>query len=152
MLNLKTILVPVDFSEPSGEAVRRALELADLTKAKVQLLHVVDTRYAQLGYGLAVYGSEEDLTRLMKIASERLDKLRKDLGKSAADLPDKVVAGVPYQEILEEVQRAAPDLVVMGTHGRTGMDRVIVGSQCELVVRQCPVPVLVVHGPQKNSN
>ena len=152
MLNLKTILVPVDFSEPSAEALRRALELADLTKATVQLLHVGDTRYAQLGYGLAVYGSEEDLTRLMKIASERMQKMRTSFGVSEAKLPGKVVAGVPYQEILEEVTRSKPDLLVMGIHGRTGMDRVIVGSQCELVVRQCPIPVLVVHGPETTTH
>lgn len=149
MQDLKHILVPVDFSEPSHEAVRRALELSEMTGAEVKLLHVVDTRYAQLGYGLAVYGSEEDLTRLMEIAKERLERVRQVFHRTEKQLPASVTAGVPYQEILDEIDRSKPDLLVMGTHGRTGMDRVIIGSQCELVVRRCPVPVLVVHAAAK---
>ena len=138
------ILVPVDFSKHSEEAVRAARTLAKTFDGKMELLHVIDQRYAQLGYGHAFFPIEENAAQLREIALQRFAEF-----KEALDLDDSVelnvLAGVPFDVVLERAQKGDVDLIVMGTHGHTGVSRFIMGSQSESVVRRSPIPVLVVH-------
>jgi len=123
------ILVPVDFSEPSVEAVRLAVTIAMRTGARLSLLSV-------------------DTDALPQEDSERLGGLHRI---AAREIPSSIHfqlltdTGSAAERINHHAQSGQHDLVVMGTHGKTGLERVILGSVAETVVRTCPVPVLVTH-------
>ncbi len=123
------ILVPVDFSEPSVEALRLAVTICMRTGARLTVLNV-------------------DSDALPQDINERLGALHRLV---AREVPDSVHfeivtdSGTASTLINHHAQSGHHDLVVMGTHGKTGLERVILGSVAETVVRTCPVPVLVTH-------
>jgi nucleotide-binding universal stress UspA family protein len=145
MTAITRILVPVDFSTHADRAFDFALTLARSFDAYLELLHVVEDPFAAGGWGSEVYLSDIDGLRERAIAdaSTRLDKCRALL---AQDVP--VVAtvrmGRPAQTIVEYAQAVHADLIVMGTHGRTGFAHLFVGSVAERVVRTAACPVLTV--------
>jgi len=136
-------LVPVDFSEDANQAVKYASDLASKLGARVTLLHVI--QLLPLGSGdmsmTVPYSYIQDLeantTSRMQAYLERV---------TAAGLEGEiaVVHGVPFQEILETAKTQQVDLIIMGTHGHTGLQHVLLGSVAEKVVRLAPCPVLVV--------
>jgi nucleotide-binding universal stress UspA family protein len=141
-VNIKTILVPVDFSACSEQALDYAIELADKLGATVHLLSVI---------GLPTYGVPElsvGITATMmdnmiadnQAALDALARPRKLDGKTL------IRAGDARDVILQTVEELHADLVVMGTHGRRGISRALLGSVAEMVVRTSPVPVLTVRG------
>ena len=146
----RRILVPIDFSPPSHEAAQRALDIARRFGAEVAFLHVVDSRYADISASKIVTPPMPDEKHLRKIAEERLETFLATEGVTTS--AREIRMGIPSEEILADIGELGPDLVVMGTHGRTGVKRALLGSQCEQVVRRCPVPVLVVHGPGDNMS
>jgi nucleotide-binding universal stress UspA family protein len=144
------ILVPVDGSPTSGAGLAEAVKLAKLTGARVQLLHVVDDMPFVMGTdGFGTMSA--DILGVMKEAGQAvLNKARALVEKS----------GVPVETVLfdtldgrlsERVARQALDwnanLIVLGTHGRRGVERMVLGSGAEQIVRSSPVPVLLVRGP-----
>ena len=147
MSEFKNILVPIDFSEHSLHALRLAISLARHSGATVTLLHVgvVPHIYStELGMSgatgplfteMSEQVSREQRHRLEKVAHEELPD----------EIPHALVIreGFPPEEVIAQVGHGSHDLVVMGTHGRTGLGRVLLGSVAERVVRECPVPVLV---------
>ena len=140
MLRIGTILHPTDFSEPSAGACQLATGLARDYNSKLILLHVSTAPI--IGYGEGVVPPNPDV--LADIAAEQLSRL------PAAD-PDirterRVVEGDPAAVILNVANEINADLIVMGTHGRTGMSRLFAGSVAEQVVRRADCPVLTVHG------
>ena len=148
-MELHHILVPVDFSEPSIRALRLAVAFARYSGARVHLLHVgvAPHFYAtELGLGAPMGAAFAEMTA--KVADEQEQKLRE---LAATEIPDAhrgevwIREGFPPEEILAVVEEERPDLVVMGTHGRTGIKRALLGSVTERVVRQCPVPCTVTH-------
>jgi len=136
------ILLPTDGSEATAAAVDHAGRLAAVHGATVHVLSVVDTRnrFESPSSGLAPDAW---------VASER-ERARQAVDEAVAALPDDVPAervveeGVPKSAILGYVAENDPDLVVMGTHGRTGLDHYLIGSVAENVVRESPVPVTTV--------
>ena len=147
----KTILVPHDFSSCANHAAAMARDLAQAHGAKVVLLHV-----AQLPMGL---GPETIVTPpggapmpakqfAVAGAREHLEDLARRLRKDSVEVAIELAIGDAVTEILAGARDAGADLIVMGTHGRTGLDRVMVGSVTEKVVRQSPVPVLTLREPQ----
>ncbi|WP_149799621.1 universal stress protein [Halorubrum xinjiangense] len=136
------ILVPTDGS-PEGElAVCHALDLAAVHGASVRAIYVVDTaRYAGMpmettweGVGDLLYDDgEAALETVCELAADR-----------DVDVETAVVEGSPSREIITHAEEAGCDLVVMGTHGRGGIDRLLLGSVAEKVVRGSSVPVLTV--------
>lgn len=144
MTTIKKILCPVDFSEVSLNAARKAAELARQTEASLLLLHVID----QPSYFLEASGQSgpymwEDYERT---ARERLTSLAGRLG-DAPSTEVRVVLGRPPEAIARESQSTESDLVVMGTHGRTGAAHLVLGSVAERVARISPVPVMTVRTP-----
>lgn len=141
------ILVPMDFSEHALHALRLAISLARATGAHITLLHigVVPHVYAtELGLaGMAspaLVQMSEDISREQKHRIERIaaDEIPETLSHDVV-----LREGFPPEEILAQVAASGHDLVVMGTHGRTGIGRVLLGSVTERVVRECTVPVMV---------
>lgn len=150
MSDYKKILAALDFSDPSYAAAQEALELAARLSAEVTFCHVIDARYMDIAASTLVEPPALQEERLRKVAQERMDEL---LGRVGAGVEIRVSLriGVPCDEILAEREEWGADLVIMGTHGRTGLKRAILGSQAELVMRGCPVPIMIVHERPKDE-
>jgi nucleotide-binding universal stress UspA family protein len=160
------ILVPTDFSDPAGNALRYATEEAALHRAKVTLLHVLPTHSGTDVYYVSGGGpSAGSQGRYDPVAGGRLagppmaepTVVRRDPNEEALmrlhDLvPDafqnawqvETAAGHPAEAIVRTAEERHIDLIVMGTHGRTGLSHVLLGSVAEKVVRLAPCPVLTV--------
>ena len=145
MTRFKKILVPLDFSEPSMNALRLAIDLARASGGTLMLLHIGVIPHltaTELGLGAGPVLAEMSET----VAQEQRHHLERVAREEIpANLSHQLVLteGFPPEEILAAVQREGADLVVMGTHGRTGLGRVLLGSVTERVIRACPIPVLV---------
>lgn len=136
------ILVPTDGSEGVEEAVEHARDLAGKYDARVHVLYVVNTStYSSLpadsNWESIVSALEEEGERSTSDLAQRLED-------SGVEVVREVVDGVPHHEILGYADENGVDLVVMGTHGKTGLDRLLLGSVTEKVVRKSEVPVLTV--------
>jgi universal stress protein A len=147
----KKILCPVDFSPSSRHAAGVALELAQRFDAQVTLFHVAtDPTYPILeGY---VPPAGESLEMVLGEARHELEALRRELDPGhKAELTPLLKTGAPAPEIVAEARAGAYDLIVMGTHGRTGVKRFLLGSAAELVVRKAPCAVLTVREPEDHA-
>jgi len=140
LLNLKSILVPFDFSNPSEKALAYAIQFAEQFHAGIHLLHVVapvmyppDAGFVPIEEPKLLAASKTRLSALAHevIPPERLSKI-------------EVRIGNPYWEISQCARDLPADLIVIATHGYTGFKHVIMGSTAERVVRHAPCPVLVV--------
>lgn len=145
MIVLKKILCPVDHSECSYLALKHAISLALKDEAKLYLMHVIDTR---------LYDTEIYKFSPYKLNEIDTNKIREDLMKSlpegttdVLEVETIVVKGVPFHEIINAASELNVDLVVIGTHGRTGLSHVVMGSVAEKVIRKAPCAVLTVRIP-----
>lgn len=142
MISFKHILVPVDFGEPSDHALEVAMNLAKQYGSLVTLVHVWELpAYAYSGMELAPV---DLLTPIQDAAREQLDKTVNMVKKSGVEVRGILKQGVPWREILSTINDSQPDLVVIGTHGRRGVKRALLGSVAEKVVRTSSAPVLTV--------
>lgn len=143
-LKLKTILVPTDFAEPSKKSLRYALRFAEQFGATVILLHVVEP-IVLLGdaYG-SVAVPMEATAALQQDATTRLASLVRDEIEEVVPVSSCVRCGKPYQEIVNAAREREVDLIIIATHGYTGLKHVFLGSTAERVVRHAPCPVLIV--------
>jgi universal stress protein A len=140
MTRVKKILAPTDLSDLSKVGIGYALEMGWDDNAKVIVYHVIDFGMDSHNR-LASYGSNRDLLE------EGRRTLHNFLAENFADLVevDQVVEfGAPYKNIVEKAKSEGVDMIVMSTHGRTGIDHFILGSVAEEVVARAPCPVLVV--------
>jgi nucleotide-binding universal stress UspA family protein len=144
---VRRILVPVDFSEAAETAVRHATEIAQTYGAEVHLLHVVEEVVYPSAYGIepALFPGDEVVARVEKTLGEMA---RTDVGYEHVQVSATI--GYAPMTILDYVQENQIDLVVIATHGRAGLDRMLLGSVAERVIRQSPVPVFVVKPDRKS--
>ena len=140
--SVQTILCPVDFSDESRRAISETEELAKLFDAKVVLAHVVAPLLQPVSFaGPIVHPTNfDELAR--EAAEKELAEVQADLAKRGISASCEVEFGVPAKRIVALVERVGIDLVVMSTHGHTGLDHALLGSVAERVVRRCPCPVL----------
>jgi nucleotide-binding universal stress UspA family protein len=143
-MKIQRILCPTDFSDCSRAALGLALELAQRLGASIRLVHVLQLpRYAGFEDGLAMTAASTGLfTDLRARAEEQLRGEQQLCSNVSVTATAEQVEGVPYAEIVR--LSAEADLVVMGTHGRTGLPRLVLGSVAERVVRLAKSPVLTV--------
>lgn len=144
------ILVPIDGSPTSDAGLAEAVSLAKLTGGRIRLLHVVeDIPFAMAAEGYAAMSS--DLLAVMNEAGEAVLKRALERVRSTPVAVDTVLVPHPGGRLADRVlQQAADwpaDLVVLGTHGRRGVGRMLLGSDAEQVLRTAPVPVLLVRAP-----
>lgn len=143
------ILVPVDGSPTSQKALDEAIRLAELTGARLRLLHVVDELSYVNGFEPAMNYLNE-IIPLMREAGEKLlaHERQKALDKGVEADSVLIVEGPGRicDHVAEQARRVKADLIVVGSHGRRGIGRVLLGSDAEQIVRTAPVPVLVVRG------
>ncbi len=144
MPQFRKILVPVDFSECSREAFRYALSLARQYKSKVILLHVIDSRSYDSIFHIHMVSEEEATEMLKQHCLKKYEQLLADHQTEGIELEQRVKSGHPYVEIVREAAHEEVDLIVIGTHGRSGLDHILFGSVAEKVVRKAPCPTLAV--------
>ncbi len=148
MLPIKRILVPTDFGECSAPALRLAVELADKFGAELILLHVVqDLALAMPDAVMPTPVPGPDLGQLIEAGKTGLANLieREHLGRLSPKVEVRV--GSPVAEIVAAAHDLKVDLLCVGTHGRTGLAHLILGSQAERIIRESPCPVLTVKPP-----
>ena len=143
MLPLHTILHPTDFSDRSEYAFRLACSLARDYSARLVVLHVVSPPVVI--YGEGVVPPEPEAFRAE--AQEKLNRL--EAPAPGVGMERRLTEGDPVAEILRLAQESGADLIVLGTHGRTGLGRLLMGSVAEQVVRGAPCSVLVVKMPKR---
>jgi nucleotide-binding universal stress UspA family protein len=134
-----TILVPVDFEGASTRALDRARWLADALHADLVLLHV----HARPGFDHPEIPAET-VTRIQELSEATAQRSLAELATKVGAREGLLRHGDTAEQILEAVQALRPTMVVMGTHGRRGLGRVLLGSVAIEVVRACPVPVVTV--------
>ncbi|HET9988906.1 MAG TPA: universal stress protein [Kofleriaceae bacterium] len=142
----KTILVPVDFSEGSTAALDYAVGLAGKLDAKIYLLNVIGVQLLGAEYGMPIASSAIEL--IYDANQQALAKLvaaNKDKASFATALLE---TGDPRTTIEEVAKKLRADLIVMGTHGRRGLRRFLIGSVAESVARSSPCPVLLVRAEE----
>jgi nucleotide-binding universal stress UspA family protein len=142
MITLRSVLVPYDGSEFSRKALHHAVSLARWYKAAITLLHV-DPREMVLTENGAVWRSPVDPGERKRLVSW-LGEIGDEARNAGVAVEARVSEGRPTAEIVRVAKEIHADLVVMGTHGRTGFDRLVLGSVTEKVLRQAPCPVLTV--------
>lgn len=143
----KNILVPIDGSPTSKKALDEAVELARLTGGRIHLLHVVDLYVAATGFEAAGAYMNDLRPVLVGSGEELVAKAKADVEQSGIAVETEVYESVSQRVSEIIVQRAeslGADLIVLGTHGRRGIERIVMGSDAEQVVRTAPVPVLLV--------
>ena len=145
-MGYRRILVPVDGSATSARGVAEAIKLAQDARAKLLLLHVVE-QYAILGIPDAGASIGPVLDTLKRAGRSTLEKMERSARRQGARPETRLVedfSGRVANAIVDQAKRWRAQVIVMGTHGRRGLDRVFLGSDAELVARYSPVPVLLV--------
>ena len=144
----KRILVPTDFSNFADNALRQAVDIAKQYHAKIFLLHVIGDHIRQCIEDYCLSDAVvKEIEQDSMMAS--LDNLKKEINRLSDDSSDVeifsyVKRGVPSEEILREQEEKDIDLIVMASHGRTGISRILIGSVAEKVMRGAKCPVMLV--------
>jgi nucleotide-binding universal stress UspA family protein len=141
---IKKLLCPVDLSEPSKRALSNAIHLARKFEAKLSVLTVVPKVKS-------LYSKTPELEIREQMQHEYFEKLHtefenflKDFNFHNVQWEKKVLEGTPYQEIMESARTLTPDLLIMGSTGRTGLSRILLGSTAEKIIRKLPCSVITV--------
>jgi universal stress protein A len=147
---IQHLLVPFDFSPYAEQALAYAIGLAQTLQARLTLLHVRDT----MSWGVAQAEAMIPPSVRQELETSIAEEMEEPLARvHQAGLQGKtaIAQGVPFQTIIETARDNDVDLIVMGTHGRTGLTHVLMGSVAEKVVRLAPCPVLVTRGSTEAS-
>ncbi|PWT92637.1 MAG: universal stress protein [Blastocatellia bacterium] len=152
-MEIRTILLPTDFSECGNFALSYAASLARTFRASIICVNVIEPIVPTVGYsGLAEPLPIADITEQLEDSAEReLPKLAECDECEGLDIEEVVVHGEAASEIVRLAKERDVDLIVISSHGRTGLGRIIFGSTAEAVVRHAHCPVLVVKPPQEEE-
>ena len=146
MIEMKRILMPTDLSEYAAHALDYAGEFASVYGASLHLLHVMESHWlAAPGTGMPAVISD-DHPRHREHAEARLNGLKNRI--TGIDVRATVEAGVPHVAIVRYAKHLNIDLIVLATHGRTGISHALIGSVAEKVVQMAPCPVLTIKHPE----
>lgn len=151
LISIQHILIPTDFSACSNRALDLGLELARLLNARLTLLHVVQLPVlagagAGMGEGIVIYTEqmEEDARHTLADYAQRAN----NAGVACETIVDHAS---PFQCVLDHAETSQADLIVMGTHGHTGLQHMLLGSVAEKVVRLAKCPVMVTRQPEEEA-
>jgi nucleotide-binding universal stress UspA family protein len=140
----KKILCPVDFSNTSMNAAHNAIKFASEIKAEITFIHIIDIQALQ-NIGDLSGGGINDLNFLIEEEKPILSKLKDECVKKGVKVKTILTHGEPKNSIFEAIKEGGHDLIIMGTHGKTGLIRLVLGSTAENIVRNSNVPVLLYH-------
>jgi nucleotide-binding universal stress UspA family protein len=144
MHEIKGVLFPVDFSENSYQVADYVLYFARKFDADLYLLHVIECLVPLQGFYIPHISVDTLEVDLKKAAEKKMEEFVHTRMKYPKGITSQVVTGIPHVEIMKMAKEAAIDIIVMGTHGWTGLEHVIFGSVAGKVVRAAPCPVLTV--------
>ena len=139
----RTIVCATDFGEASERAARRAVELARALGARLEVVHVWEIPVIAALDGPVVLGPAET-ARVTSHLQQQLDAAVEGCREPGLEVHGRLVEGVPDREVVRLASELGADLIVVGTHGRRGLARMILGSIADRIVRTSPVPVVVV--------
>lgn len=152
MKAFEKILVPIDFASHSAAAVELAVDLARRYEARLTLVHVYEPVDYALPPGYVVY-TPEQLSRMTAELEKRLHATCREVeAESGRPVEPRLLQGPPALVIIDLAQDESYDLIVMGTHGRTGVGHWLMGSVAEKVVRAAPCAVLTIKAPASKSS
>ena len=144
----RAIVFCTDFSESSRVAGQHAIDLARVFGAPLILIHVLDSWAGFPAYEDSVPGELQNVVRAMEEEAKlKLKSLTKEFQKEVGNVTTQCRTGVPAEEIVAAADDASAQLIVMGTHGWTGVKHLLLGSVAEKVLRMAKCPVLVVRSP-----
>ena len=146
MITIKSILCPIDFSDASTNAFRYACEFAKAMGSKIIFLNVVEPRPMVADMTLNYIPLEEDLA---KAATEDLKPLVQEAESKGIAVQADVMIGTPADLILSQAAEFDASIIIMGSHGKTGLSRLLMGSVAEAIVRKAKIPVLIVKADEK---
>lgn len=147
-MDIRKILVPVDFSTQSRAALDHAIALAKKLGASITLVHAYEIPVYTLPDGAWTLPASQ-ATALADDAQKALDAILEKRADSGVPIDAKLVRGVAFDEIGKAAVEIGADLVVIATHGRTGLAHLFLGSVAERVVRTCTVPVMTIRVPNE---
>jgi nucleotide-binding universal stress UspA family protein len=156
-MKLSRILAPTDFSRFSGFALEWAANLAEALRAELTLLHVISEEEGKVMEEIIAEGAAVQVAKGIRhdVVEERQKKFQEQFDivlprqmKKSIKVEEIVRIGIPFLEIVKTAREKDVDLIVMGTHGRTGLAHVLIGSVAERVVHHAHCPVLTIKHPQ----
>jgi nucleotide-binding universal stress UspA family protein len=146
-MSFERILVATDFSDGSRRALEYALCIAEKFGSELTLVHSWET--PNYSYATDLYLPVEMLASIEKAAVARLEQVTTELKSRFPGVKAQLRSGSPWEQVLGAATDMKADLIVMGTHGRRGLERALLGSVAEKVVRMSRIPVLTVHGAKE---
>lgn len=144
MKEFKTILFAADFSESSDYAFQYAYSLAKKCDARLLIIHVINEPVDLRGFYVPHISFDKLEQEIEEGAKKMMEKFCRNYIKDFDNYETSIVPGIPYDEIIKKALENSADLIIMGTHGRAGLDHVLFGSTAEKVVRKSPVPVMTI--------
>jgi nucleotide-binding universal stress UspA family protein len=144
MKDFKTILFATDFSESSDYAFQYAYSLAKKFNARLLVVHVINEPVDLRGFYVPHISFEKLEEEIEEGAQKMMEKFCRTHIRDYDNYESFIVPGIPYDEIIKKATENSADLIVLGTHGRTGLDHVLFGSTAEKVVRKSDVPVMTI--------
>ncbi len=151
-LTIKKILVPIDFSDYSKSALRYSVNFAKSFNASITLIYVVEPIIYPPDFSMGQIAIPTVNTEWDERAKEELDKLAKTEIPAELKVKTLIKTGKPFIEIIETAKEEDSDLIIIATHGHTGVEHILFGSTAEKVVRKAPCPVLTLREPIKGFN
>ena len=151
-MKIEQILFPTDFSEGSYHALPYAVDFSKHYNAKLYILHIIhDFTKATYSHIFHMY-SDKILDDITAWARNEIDKCCNEQIRELSNVEIFILKGIPYEEIVKFADNKKIDIIVMGTYGRIGLDKLMFGSTAERVVRKAPCPVLTVRQPEHQKN
>ena len=148
MIRIKRLLSPIDFSDSSKQALRYAVEFARSFGAELHVLNVIEpVMYPAEMFGQIGMVDVESV--LEKSSREEIADWHKSFIPAEVRSVVEVLRGRPFAEIVRYAQEKEIDLIILGTHGRSGLDHFLLGSTAEKVIRKAPCPVLTVRSTER---
>ncbi len=152
MIKIRNILVPTDFSDFSRYALNYAIAFAQTFKAKITLIHVTPERELDSLRQVSTFFEPGQLEKLLK---QRESEDRRQLNefippelKKGIEVEAIHTVGMPFLDIIKTAKKKKVDLIIIATHGRSGLSHILFGSVAEKVVRNAPCPVLSIRHPE----
>ena len=143
-MEFKNILFATDFSEGSDFAFKAALSLARKYDGKLIVIHVINEPVDLRGFYVPHISFDKLEEEIEQGAEKLMEKFCRTHMNDFSNYETYVLPGIPYDEIIKKAETHNADLIVLGTHGRTGLDHVLFGSTAEKVVRKSPIPVMTI--------
>lgn len=144
MKDFKTILFAADFSESSDYAFQYAHSLAKQFNARLLVVHIINEPVDLRGFYVPHISFEKLEEEIEEGAQKMMEKFCRTHIRDYDNFESFILPGIPYEEIIKKAEEESADLIIMGTHGRAGIDHVLFGSTAEKVVRKSPIPVMTI--------